>query len=207
MTALIYQVAWMRDLRLIFGFSTAASAAVVAIFMGGLGAGSWWLGRKADETAHPLAFYGRLELAVAGSAAVTPLLILLVRQGYIALGGTLTLGLVGGTVARLLFSAIVLCVPTMLMGGTLPAATRAVETDDDSARRYLALLYGSNTIGAVTGAVLSTFLLLETFGTRLTLWLACAVNALVGLAAVRLSRRVAPAPVPEKAPATEPEKK
>ncbi len=48
-TALIYQVAWMRELRLIFGFSTAASAAVVAIFMGGLGAGSWWLGRKADR--------------------------------------------------------------------------------------------------------------------------------------------------------------
>jgi hypothetical protein len=36
MTALIYQVAWMRELRLIFGFSTAASAAVLAIFMGGL---------------------------------------------------------------------------------------------------------------------------------------------------------------------------
>jgi spermidine synthase len=195
MTALIYQVAWMRELRLIFGFSTAASAAVLAIFMGGLGAGSWWLGSRADETAHPLAFYGRLELAVAGSAAVTPLLVFLVRRGYIALGGTLTLGLAAGTVARLLFSAIVLCVPTMLMGGTLPAAVRAVETDEDSTRRYLALLYGSNTIGAVTGAVLSTFLLLETFGTRLTLWLACAVNALVGLAAVRLSRRAPPAPV------------
>jgi spermidine synthase/MFS family permease len=198
-TALIYQVAWMRELRLIFGFSTAASAAVLAIFMGGLGAGSWWLGRKADETAHPLAFYGRLELGVAGSAAITPLLVFLVRQAYIAVGGTLTLGLAAGTVARLLFSAVVLCVPTALMGGTLPAATRAVETDEDSARRYLALLYGSNTIGAVTGAVLSTFLLLETFGTRLTLWLACAVNALVGLAAVRLSRRAPPAPVPEKA--------
>ena len=197
MTALIYQVAWMRELRLIFGFSTAASAAVLAIFMGGLGAGSWWLGRKADRTERPLAFYGRLELAVAGSAAVTPLLVFLVRQGYIALGGTLSLGLAGGTLLRLLLSAVVLCVPTFLMGGTLPAATRAVETDEDPTRRYLALLYGSNTIGAVTGAVLSTFLLLETFGTRLTLWLACAVNALVGLAALRLARRAAPVPVEE----------
>src|SRR5216117_1783375 len=70
MTALIYQVAWMRELRLIFGFSTAASAAVLAIFMGGLGLGGWLLGRRADAAGNPLAFYGRLELAVAASAAL-----------------------------------------------------------------------------------------------------------------------------------------
>jgi hypothetical protein len=64
LTALIYQVAWMRELRLVFGFSTAASAAVVAIFMGGLGVGSWLLGRRADQAARPLAFYGKLELAL-----------------------------------------------------------------------------------------------------------------------------------------------
>ena len=196
MTALIYQVAWMRELRLIFGFSTAASAAVLAIFMGGLGLGGWLLGRRADTAGNPLAFYGRLELAVAGSAALTPLLVWLVREGYIASGGTLRLGLVGGTLVRLLFSAAVLSVPTVLMGGTLPAATRAVETDKDARRRFLALLYGSNALGAVAGTLLSTFLLLESLGTRGTLWLACAVNALVGFLAVRLSRP-APAPVEE----------
>ena len=196
MTALIYQVAWMRELRLVFGISTAASAAVLAIFMGGLGVGGWILGRRADAATRPLDFYGRLELAVASSAALTPLWIFLVRQGYIAVGGTLRLGLAGGTVARLLLSAVVLSVPTVLMGGTLPAATRAVETNEDTKRRYLALLYGSNTLGAVAGALLSTFLLIESLGTRMTLWLACAVNALVGLAAVRMARAAPPVPVP-----------
>src|SRR5258706_12276774 len=195
MTALIYQVAWMRELRLVFGISTAASAAVLAIFMGGLGAGGWVLGRRADAATQPLAFYGRLGLAVALSAALTPLWILFVRQGYIAVGGTLRLGLAGGTLARLLLSAVVLSVPTVLMGGTLPAATRAVETDEDTRRRSLALLYGSNTLGAVAGALLSTFLPVESLGTRMTLWLACAVNALVGLAAARLARPAPPVPV------------
>ena len=191
LTALVYQVAWTRELRLIFGFSTAASAAVVAIFMGGLGIGGLLLGPRADRNPRPLAFYGRLELLVAGSAAVTPALVWLVRVAYIAAGGTIRLGMAGGTVVRLLLSVIVLAVPTVLMGGTLPAATRAVETEDDQGRRFLALLYGSNTLGAVAGTVLSNFFLLETLGTRLTLWSSCLVNAFVGLVAVNLSRRPA----------------
>ncbi|HEY6930201.1 MAG TPA: fused MFS/spermidine synthase [Thermoanaerobaculia bacterium] len=196
LTALVYQVAWTRELRLVFGFSTAASAAVVAIFMGGLGFGGLLLGPRADRSARPLAFYGQLELLIAASAAVTPLLVWLVRVAYIATGGTGRLGMAGGTIVRLLFSAIVLALPTVLMGGTLPAATRAIETDEDQGRRFLALLYGSNTLGAVSGTVLSNFLLLEALGTRLTLWTSCLLNALVGLAALRLSRRVGFAAVP-----------
>ena len=96
-TALVYQIAWMRELRLVFGFSTAASAAVVAIFMGGLSVGSWILGRRADAAARPLAFYGKLELAIAASAAVTPALLWLVRLAYIGLGGSARLGFLGRT--------------------------------------------------------------------------------------------------------------
>jgi spermidine synthase len=187
LTALVYQIAWMRELRLVFGFSTAASAAVVAIFMGGLSTGSWILGHRADRSVRPLAFYGKLELAIAGSAALTPALLWLVRLAYISLGGSARLGILGGTLMRILFSALVLAVPTVLMGGTLPAATRAVETEEDQGRRLLALLYGANTLGAVAGTLLSTFYLLEALGTRWTLWVACVLNALVGLAAVRWS--------------------
>ena len=43
-SALVFQVAWMRELRLVFGATTAAVAAVLAIFMAGLGLGSAVLG-------------------------------------------------------------------------------------------------------------------------------------------------------------------
>ncbi|HEV8130967.1 MAG TPA: fused MFS/spermidine synthase [Acidobacteriota bacterium] len=191
MCALIYQTTWLREFRLIFGGSTAASAAVIAIFMGGLGVGSAILGKGVDKRANPLAFYSNLELAIALSAAATPALIWLARQAYMALGGSLVLGLGLGTVLRLLLATLVLCVPTFLMGGTLPAAGRAVETETDLARRNLALLYGVNTLGAVTGAAISTFLLLELLGNRKTLWLACLVNVVVALAARSLSRSMA----------------
>src|SRR4029077_2432088 len=105
---------------------------------------------------------------------------------------------------RILLSALVLSVPTVLMGGTLPAATRAVETDEDSGRRLLALLYGANTLGAGAGTLLSPFFLLENLGTRETLWAGCAVNALVGLAAVLLAGKT-PDPALPAQPAKVPE--
>ncbi|MFL6196861.1 MAG: fused MFS/spermidine synthase [Thermoanaerobaculia bacterium] len=182
--ALVYQVAWLRLFRLVFGASTAASAAVLAIFMGGLGLGGLWLGRRADAHRRPLALYGQLELGITLTAAVSPLLLTLVRDLYIGLGGTTRLGLAVGTPVRLVLSALVLAAPTLLMGGTLPAVARAVESESDSGRRDLAVLYGINTLGAVLGALATTFVILEALGTRKTIWAACAVNLVVALIAL-----------------------
>lgn len=186
--ALIYQVAWFRELRLIFGASTASSAAVLAVFMGGLGAGGAILGRRADRAANPLLMYAMLELGVATTAALTPLLVAIARAAYLGVGGAATLGNAGATALRLLLSVIVLLPSTFLMGGTMPAAARAVQGEADDGRRRVAILYGVNTFGAVAGTVGANFLLLETLGTRLTLWSAALLNLLVGVLARSLSR-------------------
>ncbi|MBU2490361.1 MAG: fused MFS/spermidine synthase [Proteobacteria bacterium] len=201
--ALIYQVAWLRELRLVFGASTAASAAVLAIFMGGLGLGGLFLGRRADRHGKPLLLYANLEVGVSILAAFTPLFLWGVRLAYIGLGGQASLGHGGATLVRLLLSALVLAVPTILMGGTLPAAGRAVETPTDPGRRRIAVLYGVNTLGAVLGALAATFFMLEILGTRRTIWFACLLNGLVALFARSLATAPAkPAPevpeVPEK---------
>ena len=112
--ALVYQIGWLREFRLIFGASTAASAAVLAIFIGGLGLGGLLLGPRADRHPRPILFYAQLETIVALSAAISPLLLPLVRQLYVAAGGTPRLGLVAGTVGRLVLSALVLAVECTL---------------------------------------------------------------------------------------------
>ena len=86
--ALVYQIGWLRELRLVFGASTAASAAVLAIFIGGLGTGGLLLGRRADTHPRPILLYAQLEAIVATSAALSPLLLSLVRTLYVAAGGT-----------------------------------------------------------------------------------------------------------------------
>src|SRR5258708_19340196 len=72
MCALIYQIAWFREFRMVFGASTAATAAVLAVFIGGLGAGGLVLGARVDRHPKPVRFYGQLEMLIAFCAAITP---------------------------------------------------------------------------------------------------------------------------------------
>ncbi len=207
--ALVYQTAWLRMFRLIFGASTAASAAVLAIFMAGLGFGGLLLGRRADHHPSPLGLYAGLEAGIAVSAGLSPLLLLAVEWLYVAMGGSARLGLAGSSVVRLLLSLIVLGLPTFLMGGTLPAVARAVERRADFGRRTVGFLYAVNTLGAVLGALLTTFFALETLGIRKTIWIAALLNLLVVLAARSLARELpvegsdaaGEAPVPDAAEA------
>ncbi|MEM8933826.1 MAG: hypothetical protein AAGE94_21730 [Acidobacteriota bacterium] len=90
--SLVYQVVWLRLLRLVFGASTEASAAVVAVFMAGLGLGGWWFGRRTRDLDRPLRLYARLEAGIALGAAATPLLIGVVRSVYVGVGGESALG-------------------------------------------------------------------------------------------------------------------
>jgi len=142
----------------------------MAVFLGGLGLGAWVLGRRADRSSNPVRLYAYLEFGVAVTAVLSPLLISLVGMLYIRLGGTAALGLIGGTALRLFLSALVLGVPTILMGGTLPAVVRAAESARDVHRRSLGVLYGMNTLGAVIGAMWATFIALEKLGVRATIW-------------------------------------
>jgi len=192
LSALVYQTAWQRELRLVFGSSTAASAAVLAIFIGGAGAGSLLLGKRSDATPRPLLMYAKLEVGIAGFAAASPFFIDLARYVYRAAGGTFHLGMTLGTILRLLLAAIVIGLPTVLMGGTLPAAARSAESTKDTQRRAVGWLYAANTLGAVTGAALCTLVLLERLGTRAALWSAAVLNALVALCGLFIDRKLAP---------------
>src|SRR2546427_103806 len=70
--ALVYQTTWLRELRLIFGASTPASAAVLAIFMGGLGLGGLLLGRRAQRRRSVGVLYASTPLGAFAGASLPP---------------------------------------------------------------------------------------------------------------------------------------
>jgi spermidine synthase len=69
-----------------------------------------------------------------------------------------------GTALRLILAALIIGIPTFAMGGTLPAAARAAVSSEDVQRRAVGLVYGANTLGAVTGAAIGTFYCFENLG-------------------------------------------
>lgn len=191
-------MAWLREFRLVFGGATPATAAVLAIFMGAMGAGSALFGRRAEASANPLRLYALIELGVGVAALLTPLLLSMVRWLYLSTGGIAALGVVPATLLQLLLATLVLTPPCLLMGGSLPAAFKWVETDQDAQRGSLGVLYGVNTLGALAGVLLSTFWLLELWGIRATVTAAALVNLLIGGMAWYAARGVHEAAEKEK---------
>ncbi|TWU04983.1 fused MFS/spermidine synthase [Stieleria varia] len=188
--ALVYQVVWIRELRLVFGATTSSSAAVLAIFMAGLGIGNVVLGRRIEGTLKPVRFYAMLEFGIAIFAAISPWMIDIARYAYVSVGGQSSLGIGLATMIRLVASAAILAAPTFLMGGTMPAAALAVSVDSDARRKGVAMIYALNTLGAVTGAGLANFVLIEWLGNRSVLWSACFINLLLAVTAIRYSSQL-----------------
>src|SRR5438477_273644 len=189
---LIYEVVWARLLKEVFGVTAYAVATVLAAYLGGLALGAWLLGSRVDRQTHPLRFYGFLELGIAATALLGALLLRFLEPLHDAAAIRLSPGSPMLLLIRVLLASLVVLPPTFLMGGTLPAVTRAVVADLRNVGRDLSLLYALNTGGAVAGTLVAGFVLIRALGVHPTLWLAAAANVLVGAAALALAARAEP---------------
>ncbi len=195
-TGLIYELLWVRVLYQSFGSTIQSVTTVVAAYMGGLGLGAWAFGRIADRSTRPAALYGWLEIAIGVFGIISPLVLGLAHSIYIGTAGALALGAGGAASVALRFglAALVLLIPTTLMGGTLPVLTRALMGEDRGLLKpSLGRLYGLNTLGAMAGTALAGFFLIEFVGVRASLWGTAALNLAIGGAAIALGKEHAPA--------------
>lgn len=194
--ALLYQTAWLRQFSIVFGASELAVAAVLAAYMGGLGAGAAIAGRFLGRIRRPILVYGLLEGGVALTALCVPALLSGASWLHVnALGGLPELpdssGL-GRPLYYLFVSFLILALPTGFMGATLPLLTRYAVRHDAQVGPRIAWLYGINTAGAVLGALTAAFLLLPALGLKATVWVGVAVNGLVFLVAALISIKPMP---------------
>jgi len=198
---LIYQVAWSKALGLIFGHTVYAISTVLAVFMAGLAAGSAYIGRWGQNHANPITLYSHLELLAASTGALSLAGLAVVRWIYLAafpaVDGLQPLLLV----LRFLGAALVLFIPTFLMGGTFPILVRGIAQRSAGLATRVSLLYWVNTVGAVAGTLIAGFVLLPAFGLRITITSAVVLNLLAGVIAFRVARSAGTAPAATNSPA------
>lgn len=180
---LVHQVAWQRMLALLSGIGVQSVAVIAASFMAGLGLGSHLGGSLSTRLSarRSLRAFALLELGVAAFAVASPWLLHDVLHGRL-------LPLYARPALAGLVHFLTLCLPTTFMGMTLPLLTRAVVRDVESAGRRIPLLYGLNTLGAASGALLTPWVLMRHLGIAGALYVGAGLNAAAALGALLLPR-------------------
>ncbi len=187
---LIHEVVWNRLLSLVLGATVTAATLVLAAFMAGFGVGAAVWGRVADRARRPWSLLAclLLGLGVLGALAY-------------ALAGALLPRL--GSAAAHAGAALLLGVPSFLMGGLFPLAGRLAAAGRGPLASALGRLYALETLGSALGGLAAGFILLGALGQDLTLALAVAVDLALG-AWLLATRGSVELPVGVGAPSTTP---
>ena len=184
-SALTYEVVWLQLLQLVIGSSAASLAVLLGTFMGGMCLGSIFLPQFISARRHPLRVYAVLELGTGVFGFAVLFGLPFVQHLYTA---TIGHGL-PGILLRSAASAICLLPPTLMMGATLPAISRWIETTPKAAS-WWGFFYGGNIAGGVFGCLLAGFYLLRIHDMATATYVAASINLAVALASLGLARSV-----------------
>jgi predicted membrane-bound spermidine synthase len=186
---LAYEVTWQKYLATLLGSHAEATAGVLAIFLGGLSVGYAIFGqitrrRAARATASGrsprlLSYYAVLECGIGAYALLFPSLFGLATRLSL-LAPAAHDGLAFGF--DLTLCVLLIGLPAVLMGGTIPILTLALARDREHATRVHAWIYGANTLGASAGALASAFVLIPRLGLDGVLYAMGGLNLLAGVA-------------------------
>ena len=193
--ALIYQVIWIKQLSLVIGVEVYAITTGISAFFAGLALGGLLFGRFADRLGKPLLLYAGLEIGVA----------------LLGVGATLGLSMAAAPFAWLdrqigllawFLPLLLVGLPALLMGGTLPVLMRALAADPQHLGQAGGRLYAANTAGAIVGTLLTAFVLIATLGVRGSAIAAAVLNLVAALGSCLLQRSHATPAAAAKTPAT-----
>ena len=181
---LLYEVVFAKHLGIIFGGTALAAYTVMATYMGGMALGAWLGGIIAERVRTPLKWYALFEAAIGVYALATPTLFKLIERIYIALASDVRPDAPILTFWRVALGALVLGIPTLLMGTTLPIMFKFLRGYLSNRGRIISRLYTANIIGAAFGALVGAYLVLPTFGLLSSTRLAAMLSLIIALYAL-----------------------
>ena len=187
--ALTYEVLWVRHLGLIFGNTVYAAATVMMTYMVGLAVGAHFAGRLAKKIKRPVRMFGILEILTALYALCVPYIFDFIQLAYRFIAIHVSDSMFVLTMVRVLLALVLLLIPTAMMGATLPVLSKGFLMKVERFGSRLGLLYGINTLGAVSGVLLAGFVFIPRLGMDVSNYVAVSLDALVGVVSLFLARR------------------
>src|SRR5207237_3837651 len=158
--------------------------------MGGMCLGCLVLPHVISARHHPLRVYALLELGIGVIGVLVLIGMPLVGGVYTAWAGS---GL-ASVVLRGVAASICLLPPTLLMGATLPAVARWVQTTPQGIA-WLGFFYGGNIAGAVIGSLVAGFYLLRVYDVTVATFVAVGLNLTVCVLALAIAKATAYQPL------------
>ncbi len=181
--ALSYEVIWTRMLQFYMEQSIYAFPAMLTVFLAGLGIGSLLFTRISIKT-HRLFILWALLLAAAGItagltvwqfSALKPFVVSLWKPG-------LTTPDLGGFLMRALVpSALIMGLPTILIGMVFPAAARLYSRSITTLGHRIGSVYATMTLGNVIGSIAAGFIFLPLFGSKYSILLIALLQLLAAV--------------------------
>lgn len=182
LTGLAYELVWIRLLILAFGSTQFAITTVLVTFMAGLALGSLIFGRLIDRFTAPLKVYAAIEIALGVYCIISPMVFNAVKEVYLALPSSEAAAHSASfQLSQFSLSFLALIVPTTLMGGTLPILVKYLATASGRIGLSTAIPYAVNTLGAVTGCLLTGFFALYVLGVKATVYTAGIIDVIIGV--------------------------
>ena len=181
-SALFYEIIWLRLLTLFFGVSSFAVSTIVGTFMAGLALGSYIFGNVSEKRDNVLKIYAYLELFI----GLSSLVVFLILQNTTVLQDVYhyfynRTSFYELSLVRLVLAIILLLLPSTLIGGTIPLVSKYLIKKENEIGKEFSVIYYINTLGALVGTVLVSFFFVRYVGVNFSFITAFSINFLIFL--------------------------
>ncbi len=194
-SSLVCETVWIHRFSFVFGSTAPAASAVVAVFLGGLAIGNWYFGALSARQSNPLRVFGILQFGVGVYAFLFPILIRGGESLYAAIYPRIAESVAVTAVIRIALAFLILTLPTIFMGGTVPLLLQGGMLRGESIGQRAGLLNALNTVGAAAGGLLCGFVLLDRFGAQNAGFVAGLLSLAAGISTWSMSASTQPAAV------------
>lgn len=181
LTALIYEMIWIRPLTLVFGATIYAVSTIVASFILGLAIGSWLAGRYADRLNNPLRYFAFVQLGIGFYGILLLPIFGILPELYLGLYNATHPNQSFFMFLQILMSIGMISIPATLMGATLPLMMRTYSEGFSSVGKDVGKLDASNSMGAFFGTLAAGFLLIPFLGIQNSIILTASINVIMGI--------------------------